>query len=147
MIKPSELLKKVADTINATDCGLKRLRVYDASAQQGMKNFSDMLDTMTQPEGVLRYAGLVPGQLGNFTQYRHQFELAILLRNQIEAMDLVQALIDGLPSTGGGLTFEQMEIDDRCDPIMDVSLLPETRQIDGIEFWMLRFALQEKGMS
>lgn len=146
MIRPSELLTSVANAITQTDCGLKRLRVYDGIAQSGLKNWGQMLDTMTQPEAVLRYAGLVPGQAGNFVQHRHQFELALLLKNQVDAMDVVQALIDGRPASGGGLTFEQFEIDERCDPITDVSLQPETREIDGIEYWMLRFALQEKGM-
>jgi len=52
-------------------------------------------------------------------------------------------LVNGIPTFSDGLTIEQCSFNNLCDSIEDIIFVPVTEQ--GIFFYRMEFALQEKG--
>jgi hypothetical protein len=143
MIKPSELLALVAASIASVEGFNIPVTPYDEKQQPPAKNAAEVFAAMSWPNALLVYAGfdLPAVTVGS---YRHRFELSLRTGNQVQAMNAVQGLLDGI-AEGRSVAWNLDEITDRCDPPSDISMTPQLGDDDN-EFWVLRFSLQEKGM-
>lgn len=110
--------------------------------------YTHALDNLPTPGILLSHIITELGLRGQMTQWKHTFRAdfkvpAELGSGAISYVHVMKYLIDGVPTTGDGLTLMQCQFDNRVDSMEDVTF---TTQVDkeGDIYYRMEFSLQER---
>lgn len=111
--------------------------------------YADALAKLSNPGMMVSHLSTVMGLRGGISQWRHTFRIDFKIPAEVGTtnyFDLMEMLVNGVPSTSDGLTVEQCSFDNDVDSMEDIIFQPSIDTL-GKGFYRMEFALQERGGS
>lgn len=136
-----------------SDLGGNTEAIQGLDVQSGMsRSVRESIAQMTDVSLLVAFRGCTPAARGTFERWRFQFTIAMRAPGEYELAQgthpgyyaLFSHIIDGIPTSQGGLRWLDSTIHPDFDPPIDPVFLP-SQDGDGTEFWELGIALLEIG--
>ena len=151
MLSPIDLQNMIVDLLRAMPelvailGDVASVEAYDDESQIAGNPDTAQLSMMGRAVLVIWDGAEMP-RMGETRGWRHSFKIAIKAESIQAYHNIVQAIIDGIPSVPAGdeiNSFLNSTIHPDCDGIQDVQLQPE-RSADGIGRLSISFSVHEK---
>lgn len=146
MVNPKQLLDSVVAQLQSitTLTGVE-INAYDV--QSGIYTcLQQALDNLVDPGVLVIWKGCTAPRRGETRGWRHALEIVVRAPDEIGAFDIVQLIVDGVPTPPAGndyFTFVESAPSDDFDPISDLDVQFAADR-DGIEYLRIAYCATEK---